>query len=133
MFGGSFINPLLLKKTSVKKIAIFGLAFASIFILASSLMHSFWQFSWVYFISAIGSAFALSNLMNLCSMAAPVAIQGKVMGLSQSMMSLGWFLVPIFAAWMGNYDISLFYPIAAMFLFIACLMLIFKKRKSLGA
>jgi DHA1 family tetracycline resistance protein-like MFS transporter len=132
VFGGSFINPFLLKKMSVRKTAIVGLAFASFFVLLCSAMNSFWEFSWLYFLSAIGSAFALSNLMNLCSMAAPVAVQGKVMGLSQSMMSLGWLFVPIFAAIMGNYTIALFYPIAALFLLTACVILIFKKRRSLG-
>ncbi len=137
VFGGSFINPLLLRKLSVRTTAIVGLALATLFILACSLMDTFWSFSWVYFISAIGAAFALSNVMNLCSMSAPKAVQGKAMGLSQSMMSFGWFLVPAFGAAMGNYDISLFYPIAAMFIMIACLLLIFeklpKRKKRLGA
>lgn len=135
--GGSFINPQLLKKLSVRTTAIIGLAWAFLFVLGCGLMNAFWPFSWVYFIAALGAAFSLSNVMNLCSACAPIAIQGKVMGLSQSMMSLGWCLVPAFAAGMSNLNMALFYPMAALFLLAACVVLNFEKmpkiKRGLGA
>ncbi|MBS0604753.1 MAG: MFS transporter [Verrucomicrobia bacterium] len=126
VFGGSFVNPMLLRKFSTIKTAIIGLFIAALFVLLCSVGSTFWMFSWIYFIGAIGSAFAFSNTMNLCSMAAPKAIQGKAMGLSQSMMSLGWMVVPVFASSVGNFDISVFYPSAALFIFLALVTLVLK-------
>ncbi len=127
VIGGSLFNPPLLKRLSTRATGIVGFAIAFVFIVACSFAISFWPFSWIYFISAIGGAVSLSNTMNLCSLSAPKTIQGKAMGLSQSMMSLGWFIVPIFGAVLGSVEISLFYPIAALFMLVAGLMLIKQK------
>lgn len=125
--GGSLLNPLLLKKFSTQFTAIIGYLFAFIFILACSFATTFWTFSWIYFISALGGSFALSNTMNLCSLSAQKTIQGKVMGLSQSMMSLGWFIVPIFGAALGSLNVSFFYPTAALIMLMGGLLLIKQK------
>jgi MFS family permease len=127
VIGGSLLNPLLLKKFSTKMAAIIGFVIAVVFVLVSAFMPTFWSFSWVYFISSIGAAFSLSNTMNLCSLAAPKAVQGKAMGLSQSMMALGWVVVPILGALIGNIDISLFYMLAAFVLLMGCVKLILNR------
>ncbi len=127
VIGGSFLNPPLLKRFSTRITGVIGLAIAIVFTIACSFAMTFWSFSWIYFFGALGAAFALSNTMNLCSLSAPKAIQGKAMGLSQSMMSLGWFIVPILGALLGNLDLVLFYPIAAVLLLIACVMLLKQK------
>lgn len=129
VIGGSVFNPILLKRFSTKVTGLIGYLIASAFIFACSFAMTFWSFSWIYFISAIGGAFSMSNTLNLCSLAAPKEIQGKAMGLSQSMMSLGWLIVPIFGGLMGNLDIALFYPIAALFLLIGCVLLFMRKSR----
>jgi DHA1 family tetracycline resistance protein-like MFS transporter len=127
VIGGSCLNPFLLKRFSTKSAGVIGLVIAIVFVVSSSLATSFWSFSWIYFMAAMGAAFSLSNTMNLCSLAAPKSIQGKAMGLSQSMMSLGWLIVPIIGALMGNLDITLFYPVCGLFLLASCLLLIKSK------
>ncbi len=126
--GGSILNPLLLKRYSTKITCLVGLAQAILFILIATLSNKFVLFGLLYSFAAIGSSFALSNSLNLLSVSAPKNIQGKAMGLSQSMMALGWFLVPIAGGLLGNLDINLFYPIAALFLALAFLLLLTKKR-----
>lgn len=127
MMGGSIFNPLLLKKFSSKTAGLIGFVLAVIFIATCALATNFWSFSWVYFVSAIGAAFSLSNTMNLCSLAAPLSIQGKAMGLNQSMMALGWVIVPICGTLLGNLEIRLFYLIASAVLLISGLLLVKEK------
>jgi len=127
-FGGSFLNPILLKRYSTKTACLTGFAGAILFIVLSSFANSFILFTSMYALAAVGASFALSNALNLLSIASPKSIQGKTMGLSQSMMSLAWFLVPIAGSALGNVNVNLFYPIAAMFLFFAWILLIAKKQ-----
>lgn len=125
--GGSFLNPILLKRYSTKKTCLIGLAGAILFILLASFANSFIFFTSMYALAAVGASFALSNALNLISIASPKSIQGKTMGLSQSMMSFAWFLVPIAGGILGNVNVSLFYPIAAIFSIFAWVLLITKK------
>ncbi len=128
-FGGSFLNPILLKRYSTKTTCLTGFAVAILFIFLASFANSFILFTSMYALAAVGASFALSNALNLLSIASPKSIQGKTMGLSQSMMSLAWFLVPIAGSALGNVNVNLFYPIAAMFLFFAWILLLAKKQK----
>lgn len=126
VFGGSFLNPLLLKKFSVRTTAAVGLVIAGTFVFCAIFGNTFWKFSWIYFMAAIGGAFAFSNAMNLCSLAAPKGIQGKAMGLTQSMMSLAWVIVPLIGSSVGNINHSFIYVVAAAFLFLALVVLLLK-------
>ncbi|HSW86479.1 MAG TPA: MFS transporter [Rhabdochlamydiaceae bacterium] len=127
--GGSFVNPFLLQRISSWRTGLIGLSWTAIFILFSSFGASFWIFSAVYWVSAIGAAFALSNSLNLISLASPEKMQGRAMGLSQSMMSLGWFIVPIIGSILGNLDPIFFHVIAAAMVFVAAGILSFFKPK----
>lgn len=128
VFGSSFINPRLLKRFSTRKTALIGLLIATIFIFASYFTRTFWSFSLTYFTAAIGASFAFSNIMNLLSLSAPNAIQGKAMGLGQSTMSLGWLIVPVFGSILSDIDFVLFYPMAALIVLIGYLILYRQKR-----
>lgn len=127
--GGSFLNPLLLKRYTTKTACLIGLSWTVLFLVMSSFASTFILFTTLYAVSAIGASFALSNALNLVSIAAPQAIQGKAMGLSQSMMSLSWVLVPIAGSVLGNLNVNLFYPIAAVLLLFAWILLIAKRQK----
>ncbi len=120
--GGSLFNPLLLKKFTTLPIALIGSLITSVLLFGVLIPNQYLPFSIIYWVSATFAAFTFSNQMNLTSIHAPEAIQGKIMGLSQSMMSLGWFVVPLVGAYIGGENIKLFYPAAASFTLIACLL-----------
>jgi len=67
--------------------------------------------------------------MTLTSVHAPEVVQGKVMGLSQSMGSFAWVIVPIMGGLTGAKDIRFFYPVAAFLMGVGLALLFFEKRK----
>lgn len=129
VIGGLFINRFLLKRWTwtSKPIALLGLIWAAVFVCASHFGNVFWSFSWIYFMAPLGSSIAMSNILNLLSLSAPDEIQGKVMGFSQSMLALGWIIVPLIGAWIGDVNVSLYYLVAAAILFLGFLSLLPQK------
>ena len=72
----------------------------------------------------------MSNILNLISLSAPTNMQGKVMGLSQSTMALGWIIGPILGGLFAGYvSISWIYYFAAIFLFLSFLFLMLDNHK----
>jgi MFS family permease len=90
-------------------------------------MPTFTTFIIAYSLSALMGAVSLSSTFNLISISSHTTAQGKAMGITQSVNSLGFFLVPILGAFTGAISIYTFYPIAALFLGIGYVIL---KRKS---
>ncbi|MDN3506999.1 MAG: MFS transporter [Simkaniaceae bacterium] len=129
MLGGSVLNPILLKRYNSHKIAIIAYSFLTIVLAATLLATNYWVFCAIYWIAAVFSSFGFSNSMNLASIHAPDDVQGKVMGLSQSMMSLGFVIVPIIGGVVGGLDATWFYPISAALILINVLLLFINKEK----
>lgn len=129
MLGGSVCNPLLLRKFKTQTIASIGYFATVLFLFVTLFATSFWTFCFIYWIAAIFSSFAFSNSMNLASIHAPENVQGKVMGLSQSMMSLSFIFVPIIGGYIGGIEPVWFYPLAAILMLINILLLARKPKK----
>jgi len=131
MLGGSVLNPILLKKYNSHKIATIAYCCLAIALATTLLATNYWFFCSIYWVAAVFSSFAFSNSMNLASIHAPDAIQGKVMGLSQSMMSLGFVIVPIIGGYVGGINANWFYPISAVLILINVLLLFFNNEKEI--
>ncbi len=129
MIGGAVLNPLLLKRYNSLKIAKIAFIFASSFLIIAGIGKTYFSFCLSYWLAAIFSSFAFSNSMNLASIHAPAAVQGKIMGLSQSMMSLGFVIVPIIGSYLGATNPKWFYPVAGLILSLALFVLLLQKRK----
>lgn len=129
MIGGSVINPLFLKKFQSLPIATIGFIFLTVFLILSGLGQSYLTFGLLFWTAAIFASFAFSNTMNLASIHAPDDIQGKIMGLSQSMMSLGFVIVPAIGSYLGATDPKWFYPISGMISATALLVLLLQRKK----
>lgn len=114
--GGAVANPVLLRYMNVRSIAKLAFYIATLFLGLSALMPTFHTFVMIYALSAVMGAVSLSSTFNLISISSSSAIQGKAMGIAQSMMSLGFFLVPIFGGITGAISINTIYPIAACFM-----------------
>ena len=126
MIGGSILNPLLLKRYKTGQIATIAFFFCTFILFFTMLPGSFLIFCLIFWGSTIFSSVACSNSMNLASIHSPAEDQGKIMGLTQSMMSLGWVLVPIVGGYVGGKNAFFFYPIAASLLLIGLLILLWE-------
>lgn len=128
--GGSVANPILLKYMDIKPVANLSYIITAVILAISSFMPTFESFVLVYSISAVMGAVSLSSTFNLISLSAPAEIQGKAMGIAQSMISLGFFLVPIFGGISGAISVHTFYPLAAFFMIVGFFILYFSKKIS---
>jgi len=130
--GGSLFNPLLLRRYKTLPIALIGLVGATLLLAVAGIASSYFTFCAFWWAAAAFASFALSNTMNLTSMHAPAEVQGKVMGLTQSMLSVGWTFTPLIGGFTGAKNIDLFYPASATLMGVALiLMLIQSKRASI--
>ncbi|MGC1879070.1 MAG: MFS transporter [Rhabdochlamydiaceae bacterium] len=114
--GGSIAKPILLRYLEVRSIAKLSYIVAAILLGLSALMPTFYTFISIYSLSAVMGAVSLSSTFNLISTSSHSAVQGKAMGIAQSMISLGFFLVPILGSISGSISIDTFYPTAAFFM-----------------
>jgi MFS transporter, DHA1 family, tetracycline resistance protein len=124
LLGGSILKPYLLKRYNTLKIALLTFFCTSLFLAFSSFSYFFWPFSILYGFSAVFGAVSLSASLNLISLSASAHIQGKAMGMGQSMIALGSIFVPFMGGILGNTDIRLLYPISAIIMSLGfCLLL----------
>ena len=125
--GGAILKPILLKRMETLPIAHLSYLMTTLLLVLTALMPTFTTFIIAYSLSALMGAVSLSSTFNLISISSHATSQGKAMGITQSVNSLGFFLVPILGAFSGAISIYTFYPIAALFLGIGYVIL---KRRS---
>lgn len=125
--GGSLVKPLLLKKLDLYPIARLSYFLAAFFLLLSGIMPTFSLFIAAFSLASIFGAVSLSSSFNLISISASAKIQGKSMGIAQSMMSFGEFLVPVLGGITSALSLSSVYPIAALCLWIGTFLIRKKK------
>ncbi|CCB88703.1 MFS transporter [Simkania negevensis] len=123
MIGGYFINNLLVKKFHARPIVIVGTGITSLLLLAMALSPNFYWFSGFMTVACFPAAFSWPNTLNLISMSASEDIQGKIMGISQSSMSVGFILATLFGGVLGAIEIKGIYFLAAILLFASWLVL----------
>jgi DHA1 family tetracycline resistance protein-like MFS transporter len=121
--GSSLLNRWLLKKFNSLVIANIGIILLVLFILAAALIKQYILFALFYSMAALFSALAMSNIMNLISTGVAMNIQGKTMGLSQSMMALGWIIAAIIAVALNRHDIGFIYYLSAILLIVPVVIL----------
>lgn len=112
--GGATLNPWMLKRFDSSQIASITLLATGSFLLAC-----FFSFnSYILFCTALAfatytSSVADANLTTLLSMHADEKSQGKIMGLTSSIMSLAGVLIPILGGLFGMYSLHLCYLFAS--------------------
>lgn len=128
--GGAIVNPLFLRRYKPVTIALIGFMGTALLLFVMGFVSTYLFFNLFWWGSAIFSSFALSNAMHLTSMAASNDIQGKVMGLNQSMLALGGLVSPLLGAAIGAINTQLFYPAAGCLLAVALCITFVQKRKT---
>lgn len=124
--GGSLVNWFLLKHLSSRVVAKIALVITTLFVIGSAVCYVYALFTWLYVLSAVFAGVAMSNILNLISLSAPGSMQGKVMGLSQSTMALGWIIGPILGGALADgLSIDTIYYFAALFLLGAFVLMLY--------
>jgi len=133
-FGSSIINRILIQNYSLTTICLAGLLLISISFAIGFKAPTFEIFSLFYLISALIASFVWSNILNLISISASGEVQGKVMGVGQSMMAFAQVIGPIIAGVIATKELKYLFGYTALFVFVAFLILLiqqsFKRKKT---
>ncbi len=118
--GSGFVNRILIKRFHSRLLMRVGLSagFFGLFIM-SFLYHYPLVLIIIYGASALFSSFGWSNTINMISLMAPESIQGKVMGITQSSQSLGFFIIPFIGGAIAIMNINYVFPVSTFLLAIA--------------
>lgn len=120
--GGLIFNPFLMKYFSSRTTAGIGFVLTCLFVFLSFLPTSYPLFIAFFSIASIFASFVYSNTLNLISIHASEDLQGATMGLSTSVMCLGFILISIFGGMLGKEGMRWLLPgsaaVLAMGLFV---------------
>ena len=123
-FGGSMINYAFLRRLHSRVAALLSLLFITIFISISIFMDQFKFFTLFFLLASVFGGVAMSNLLNMISMQTPYNMQGKVLGISQSMISLAWILGPTISGFIAKNSIFNIYPFTSALMIVCCVLLL---------
>lgn len=127
--SSSLLNEYLVDRFSLPKIPFTGLFALCILLLFGNRFQAFSAFTAINGLAAAVASLIMSNLLNLISLSANRRIQGKIMGMSQSVLALSQFLSPMTGALVLLGQTAHFYNSAAFIIFVA-FILFWKKFKT---
>ncbi|MCI5052032.1 MAG: MFS transporter [Simkaniaceae bacterium] len=122
--GGSVVNTLLLKVFKTRIVALIGFTLTTLFLIASVFPSDYWVFGLIFGLIAFSASFAMSNSVNMISLNSHETIQGKALGLSQSVMSLGFFIGPLLGGMLANISILVLLPVSACIFVVGLIILL---------
>ena len=128
-FGSAVMNKLLLKHFHPQEITRIGSIALVIIFAACSLLHQFIPFAACALLASVFGALAWTNSLSFISLSASEAVQGKVMGMSQSFGSVAFLIAPLFAGILAGLNLSYVYPLAALFILGSLPALAFSLKK----
>jgi len=114
IFGAAVLNRYLVRYIPLKKIPLYGLILLTLLLLATSYFPRYSILIALDCLTALIVSFTSANLFNLISLTARESIQGKVMGLGQSVITAAQFAAPLVGSFTPIQNIPLLYRIAAL-------------------
>lgn len=123
MLGGALLNPILTKRFTPSKIAIW-LTLITVVMTFATAFNNVFVFNVMFAASGLFAAVSMSNIITLISIASSKEAQGKVMGLTQSAIAIALFVTPLFANVVMTVSIHALYPVAGIFLAFSLAFLI---------
>lgn len=122
--GNIGINRLLVHFFRPGKILFYTLLLSTGCLFISSETRSFLLFIHLIIIGGLSASIAWTNCLTLISIRAPDYLQGKLLGISQSVATLSMALAPFFGGMVGEFDIRTIYLFASSSLLISTVILI---------
>lgn len=133
VFGVTVLNRFLIRHLPLKKIPLYNLFLITLLFLLSSYFSQYVVLVALDCLKALIVSLTISNLFNLISLAASTSVQGKVLGLTQSFVTVALFAASFAGSFMPVKNVPLFYQIAALSSLIAFLLYFFEQRKTHGS
>lgn len=128
--GNMGINRFLLRHFHPKKILFYSLILSTVSLFVASESRDFLLFIHCIIFASLFASIAWSNCLALISIKAPSHLQGKFMGMSQSVATISVAFAPFFGGMVAGLDIRIIYLFASCSLLIAALILITHKLNS---
>ena len=129
ILGASFAKYTLFNKYKSVNIGLFGFGAMTICLFLMQPMGTFFLFSLFFVLGAFFSPLAMSSSLNLISVSASEKVQGKIMGISQSLQSISFVLVSTIAFLVSIDTLSILFYFAAVISLAGFILLFYKAKK----
>jgi DHA1 family tetracycline resistance protein-like MFS transporter len=126
VLGAFFAKHYLINRLSTLSTGILGFFAMTACLFMMQFMPIFSLFALFFILGSFFAVFAMSSSLNLISFSAERRVQGKIMGLSQSMQSSAFVLVSFIAFLVSLYTISILFYFAASISALGLILLIYK-------
>lgn len=123
--GGSIINARAVKVFSSFTLTWIGYLVIAPLIFSMGIYSNFYTFCIPIIAGAIFGALSMTHTLNLISLKASEDIQGKIMGLSQSIQALGWIFTAALAIIFFSIASNYYFYVIGLLLFVAFLLTLF--------
>lgn len=104
-FVSMYLNKELVAKFSLHSLVLFGLILASIGLILFMSPNVLWPYWFIIPVGVLGGAFCWVNLGTLLSLESPESMQGRAMGVSGSLWSIGQIVAPLMAGPLAGWNI----------------------------
>lgn len=124
-----WLERILIRIFSPSKILLTSLLLTTLTLFAASVAHTY---HWFFFFILSGSIFASlvwTNCLALISIKAPNHLQGKLLGINQSIATLSMIFAPFLGGLISDYDTRTIYLFASSLLLISLTMIFILKNK----
>jgi len=128
--GNMLINRFLIRHLKVGTILFYALILSCICLFIASEASHFLIFVHFILFGALFASLSWTNCLALISKKAPPYLQGKLLGLNQSIATISMAFAPLFGGMAGEFDIRTIYLFASCSLLISTLILIIYKIKN---
>jgi MFS transporter, DHA1 family, tetracycline resistance protein len=113
ILGAAVLNRFLVQHFPLKKIPLYGLFLLTLLLFSTSYLTQYWVLVALDCLIALIVSLTSANIFSLISLHAPGSVQGKIMGLSQSVVTIGQFTAPVVGSFISLQNVPLLYRIAA--------------------
>lgn len=128
--GNIALNRLLTRFFEPGMLLFYSLLISTLMLFLASFAHSFVLFMHYVIIGGLSGSIAWTNCLTLISIKAPNYLQGKLLGINQSVATISMAFAPLFGGLIGEFDIRIIYLFASSSLLISiCLLIISKLKK----
>ena len=128
--GNMLINRLLIRYLRVGTILFYTLILSCLCLFIASETSHFLIFVHFILFGALFASLSWTNCLALITSKAPPYLQGKLLGLNQSIATISMAFAPLFGGMVGEFDIRTIYLFASCSLLISTLILIIYKIKN---
>ncbi len=129
ILGAAAVNRFLVQYFPLKKIPLYCLFLITLLLLLTSHLPRYWTLVALDCLTALLVSLTTANLFSLISLHAPESVQGSIMGLSQSVVTVGQFAAPVVGSFASLQNVPIFYCIAALSTLIAFVLYQFVYRR----